>query len=127
MTVEHVEIDEIREDQTFGALSYRFGELRHSIGVVLGSDVVVDATTVIDVVNLAHAEDWRFALGENVKQQWLGRLDGVIMTPLSALKVTRWAGKRSRNYASHAIGSIENLPRDFAHAIQLGDGDDVFM
>src|SRR5580704_4971038 len=49
------------------------------------------------------------------------------MPPWRAHKIASPAGKRPRDHSSHAVRSIEQLSSNFAHAVQLGDGNHVFM
>src|SRR6202035_4515810 len=37
------------------------------------------------------------------------------------------AGERASDDAAHAVRSIEQFPRDFAHAVEFGDRDHLFV
>src|ERR1700751_2226703 len=109
MAVEHVEINQICKNEPLRALGDRFGEFRHAIGIILCRNVIVHASPVVNVVDLADAEHRSAALGEKIEQHWLRRLDGIVMAPLRALKIAWLSCKRTRDHATHAIGSVKNL------------------
>jgi hypothetical protein len=127
VAVKHVEIDEIREDQASRPLLQSLLQFRHAVGVVFRRDIVVDATAVIDVVNLPHAENGRLLLGEYVEQHWPRRFDGVVVAPLGAPEIAWRAGERPRDHAAHTVRPVKNFACDFAHSIELRDGDHIFM
>ena len=48
-------------------------------------------------------------LGQHVEHHGLRRLDGIIVPPLRALKISRRAGERPRDHAAHAMRAVEHL------------------
>src|SRR5579863_5131965 len=127
MAVEHVEINEIAEDQAAAALTKRGGEFFHTVGVAFGGDVVFHAAGVVDVVNLSDAENWYGALCKDVQQHRLRRIDGVIVAPRRSHKVSRRSREWPGNHATHAMRPVEEFPGDFAHMIQFRNRNDVFV
>ena len=99
----------------------------HAVRVVLRGDVAVDAAAIVDIVNFADAEDRNFPLDEHVHQHRARRLDRVIVAALGAPKISRRARERPGNHAAHFVRPVEHFPGNFAHAVQLGDGDHVFV
>ena len=57
----------------------------------------------------------------------LRRLDGVIVAAFGAAEISWRAGEGPRDHAAYAVGAVEQFAGDFAHAIELGDGDHVFV
>src|SRR5579862_6861673 len=127
MAVEHVEVDEIGEDETGGAGGHRVENFGHAVGIIFGSDVVADAAAVVDVVNFADAEDGDAAFFEDVEEHGARRFDGVVVTAFGAAEISGLADERAGDYATDAMRTIENAAGDFAHFIKLGNGDDVFV
>ena len=102
-------------------------EFLHAVRVVFRGDVVVDAAAVVDIVNFADAEDRNFSFDEHIHQHRARRLDRVIVAALGAPKISRRARERPGDHAAHFVRPVEHFPGNFAHAVQLGDGDHVFM
>jgi len=127
VAVEHVEIHEIGEDEAGGAVAESGVEFFHAVGVVFRGDVVRDAAAVVDVVDFADAEDGDAAVGENVEQHGAGRLDDVVVTALGAAEIAGSAKKRSRDDAADAMRAVEQFASELAHAVKLGDGNDLFV
>ena len=111
----------------FGCALERFGEFGHAVGVIFCGDVIVYAAGVVDVVNFADAEDGGFVFGQDVEEHGLWRLDGVIVAAFGAAKISWRAGEGARDYSAYAIGAVEQFSGDFAHAIEFGDGDHIFV
>src|SRR5713226_1945733 len=123
MAEEHVEIHEVGKDQTGGTVTKRGAEFLHAVGIALCGDVLFDSAAVVDVVNLSNAEHRNILFQENVEEHGLRRFDGIVMAALGAFEISRRAEKGPRNDASDAMRPIEQLPRDLAHAVKLGDGN----
>src|SRR5882762_7644911 len=66
VSVQHIEVDEVAEDQATFSLLKRGDQLIHAINVAAGGDVIAHAATVVDVVNLADAENRHTPLFENI-------------------------------------------------------------
>jgi len=107
--VEHVEIDEVAEDESVFALANGGSQFLNAIGVALGGDIVRDTAAIVDVVDFANAKHRDAALLENIQQHRFWRIDGVIVTPRSASKITGWASKRPRDHASTRCGPSNNF------------------
>ena len=90
-------------------------------------DISIDAAAIVNIVNFADAEDRNFSLDKHIHQHRARRLDRVIVPPLGTPKISRRAGERPGNHAAHFVRPVEHFPCDFAHAIQFGDGDHVFV
>src|SRR5713226_4330146 len=127
MAEEHVEIHEVGKDETGGTVTKRGAEFLHAVGVAFCGDVLLDSAPVIDVVNLSNTEHRNILFQENVEKHGLWRFDGIVMAALGALEVSGRAKKGPRNDASDAMPPIEQLSRDFAHAVKLGDGNDFLV
>lgn len=127
MAVEHVEINKIGEEETARLAPERLTEFGHAIGVVFCGDVVFDAAAVVDIVNLADAENADLGVGENVKEHGTRWFDSVIMAALSAPIISRRASKRSRDDASHAMRTIEKFARDLAHFVELSNRNGLLV
>src|SRR5271156_3272561 len=127
MSVEHVKIHEVREDKPARLPRKRLGELGHSVGIVFRGDVIFHAAAVVNVVNLADAEDWHFFFRQNVQQHRAGRFHRVIVPPLGASKISGSAGERPGDDAAYAIRAVQEFARDLAHAIELGNRNHVFV
>ncbi len=127
MAVEHVEIDEIREDEPARLARERFGELGYAVGIIFCGDVIGDATPVVDVVNFADAENGNFCVGEHIEKHGARRLDGIIVAALGATIIPWRAGERTSDDATNTMRSLKKLARDFAHFVELGDGNRFFM
>ena len=78
-------------------------------------------------MNFAYAEDGGFVFGQDVEEHGLGRLDGVIVAAFGAAKISWRAGEGARDHTAYAVGAVEKFSGDFAHAVELGDGDHVFV
>ena len=109
------------------SFAHRGGKFLHTVGVAGCGDVVFHAAAIVDVVNFADAEDGHGALFEHVEQHRLRRLDGVVVPARRPHKISSRPGERPRDHAADSIRPIQNFSRDFAHAIQLIDWNDVFM
>src|SRR6266849_2349746 len=127
MAEEHVEIHEVGKDQTGGAFTERGAKFVHAVGVAFRGDVLFDSAAVIDVVNLSNAEHRNILFQEDVEEHRLRRFDGIVMAALGALEISGRAEKGPRNDAPDAVLPIEQLARDFAYAVKLGDGDDFLV
>src|SRR5262249_54933139 len=92
-----------------------------------GGDVVLHAACIVDVVDFSDAEDRNAALFEYIQQHGLGRIDGIVVPPGGAHEIAGRARKRSRDDTTYTMRPIEQLACDFAHSIQLGDWNHVFM
>src|SRR5580704_8053761 len=103
MPVQHVEVHEIAEDETPLSLTNRGCQFLHTVTVVLRGDVVLDATPVVDVVNLADAKHRHRPFPQYVHQHGLRWIDGIIMPPRRAYEVARLACERPGNHAPHSI------------------------
>src|SRR5262245_35760700 len=57
MAIQHVKIHQVSEDQASHARGKGLLELRHAVCVALGSDIVLHAAAVVDVMNLSHSEN----------------------------------------------------------------------
>ncbi len=99
----------------------------HAVGVVPGGDVALDAPAVVDVVNLADAEDRHFALDQYIHQHGVRRLDSVIVAALGAPEIPRRSSKGPRDDSADFVRSVEHFARDLAHAVKLIDGNHVFV
>ena len=106
VAIQHVEIHQIAEDQPALALAHRCRQFLHSVGVVLGRDVLFDSATIVNVMNLANSENANFILRENIHQHRLRRIHGVIVPPRGPHEVSWHSRKRPRNHASHAMRPI---------------------
>ena len=127
MAVEHVEVDEVGEDEAGGAVGEGVEDFGHAVGIIFGGDVVADAAAVVDVVNFSDAEDGDAAVFEDVEEHGARRLDGVVVAAFGAAEISGLAGEGASDDAADAVGSVEKAAGDFTHFVELGDGDDVFM
>ena len=66
-------------------------------------------------------------LDEHVHQHRARRLDRVIVAALGAPKISRRARERPGDHAAHFVRPVQHFAGNFAHAVQLGDGDHVFV
>jgi len=127
MAVEHVEVDEIAEDEAVGTFVKRGDEFVDAVGVGSGCDVVADAAAVVDVVDFADAEDGDALFGEDVEKHGFGRVDGVVVASRSTCEVAGSAVERAGDDATNAVGALQKFAGNFAHFVKVGDGDDTFM
>src|SRR6266478_580796 len=127
MPVEHVEIHKVRKNEASALVSEYHPQLPHAIRVVLGRDVALDAPAVVDVVNLADAEDWHLVLYQHIQQHGTRRLDRIIVAALGAPEISWRAGEGTRDDPADFVRSVEQFARDLAHAVKLRDGDHVFV
>src|SRR2546425_7051425 len=102
-------------------------QLFHSIGITHGRRVLLDATAVVDVVNFSNAEDGHTSILQDVEQHRTWRIYGIVVPARRARVCPARPIERPRNYAPHAMRTVEQFPRDFAHPVELGDGNDVFV
>ena len=127
MAVKHVEIDQVREDQPRriiaaaprGAFPFR--------PVIFRGDIIFDPAPVVNVVNFADAENGHASRGQHVQHHGLGRIDRIVMPPRGTREISGRAGKGARDDAAHAVGTVEHVPRDFAHAVKFGDRNHLFV
>src|SRR5580692_5868926 len=127
MPVEHIEIDEIGEDEAGLLLGERGVQFLHAVRVVFGLDVIGNAPAVVDVMNFADAENWNFLFDEHIHQHRARRLNRVIVAALGAAEISWRSGEWPGDHAAHFIRPDQHFARDFAHAVKLGDGNYVFM
>src|SRR5467141_3663114 len=127
MPVEHVEIHKFRKNEASALVSEYHPQLPHAIRVVLGRDVALDAPAVVDVVNLADAEDRHLALCQHIQQHGTRRLDRIIVAALGAPEISWRAGEGTRDDPADFVRSVEHFARDLAHAVKLRDGNHVFV
>ena len=127
VAIQHVEIHEVAKNQPPFPLLRRRRQFLHAVGIALGGDVFLDAAPVINVMNLANSEDAHFALGKNIQEHGLRRIDGVIMPPRRPHKISGNSRERPGNDAPHAVRPVQQFARDLAHAIQLRNRNYVFM
>src|SRR5882757_10844627 len=127
MAVKHIEIHQVAEDQAVGPLLKSCGQFFHAIGVGFGCGVVVYAAAVVDVVDFSDAEDGDCFFGEDVQEHWFGRIDGVVVASGRAGEMADGAFKGPRNYSADAMLAVEKFSGDFAHAVELGDGNYTFV
>src|SRR6266581_1239259 len=125
--IEHVEIHEVRENEAGVLRTECRMQLLHAVGVVPGGDVALDAPAVVDVVNLADAEDRHFALDQYIHQHGVRRLNSVIVAALGAPEIPRRSSKGPRDDSADFVRSDEHFARDLAHAVKLADGNHVFV
>src|SRR3989442_15533463 len=102
-------------------------QLFHSIGITHGRRVLLDATAVVDVVNFSNAEDGHTSILQDVEQHRTWRIYGIVVPARRARVSSARPIERPRNYAAHAVRTVEQVPRDFAHPVELGGRDDVFV
>ena len=62
MAVQHVEINEVAEDQPVFPLFCGGGQFFHAIGVAFSGEVFVHAASVVNVVNFSNAQHAHLAL-----------------------------------------------------------------
>ena len=55
------------------------------------------------------------------------RLDGIIVAAFGAAKISWGPGEGARDHTAYEVGAVEKFSGDFAHAVELGDGDHVFV
>ena len=127
MAIQHVEIHEVAKNQSISAFVNRSRQFLHSIGIRFCGDVLLHSAAIINVVNLADAEDLHTFFGKHVHQHRSRRIDRVIMSSRSARETSRRSRKRPCNYPSHAMWPVQKFPCDFAHAIKLRDRNHIFM
>src|SRR6266571_6146540 len=102
-------------------------QLLHSVGITHGRRVLPDATAVVDVVDFSDAEDGYTSILQHIEQHRTGRIYRIVVPARCSRVCAARPIERSRNYAAHAVRTVEQFPRDFAHPVELGDGNDVFV
>src|SRR3984957_6969505 len=127
MPVEHVEIDQVSEDQAGGLSSERFGNFGNAVGIIFCGHVVIDAAPVVDVVNLADAENRYAALGEHIHQHGTRRRHGEVVAPFGAAKIPGGADEWPGDHAADAVRRFEHGAGDLAHAIEFGHRNNFFV
>src|ERR1700690_435442 len=127
MPKKHIEINEVGEYQAAVLPCNRLSELRHSIGIVLCSDVVPYSAPVVNIVDFSNAKDGHVSFGKDVEQHRAGRLDCVIVAALGSAEISWRAGKWPSNHAAHAIWPVQQFPRDLANPIKLRNRNYVFV
>ena len=78
-------------------------------------------------MNFADAVDRDAAIFQDVHQHGTWRLDRVVVAARCAREIPRHACERAGDYAADFVRSIQQLARDFAHFVQLADGNDFFV
>ena len=68
VAIEHVEIDQIAEDEALRVGLEGFGKFGHAVGVAGGGNVIFYAAAVVDVVDFADAEDGDIFFGEGPRR-----------------------------------------------------------
>jgi len=127
MAVEHVEVDEVAEDEAGWAFANRGSEFGHAIRVGTGGDVVGDAAAIVNIVNFADAKNGNVLFGEHIEQHGHGRVDGVIMAAWRAHEVAGRSGERAGDDAADAVRPLQKFAGDFTHFVKVGDGDYFFV
>src|SRR3989442_12019189 len=102
-------------------------QLFHSVGITHGRRVFLDATAVVDIVDFSDAEHGHTSILQYVEQHRTGRIYRIVVPARRARVSSARPIERPRNYAAHAVRTVEQFPRDFAHPVELGDRDNVFV
>src|SRR2546425_6635125 len=102
-------------------------QLFHPVGITHGRRVLLDATAVVDVVDFSDAEHEHTSILQYIEQHRTWRIYGIVVPARRARVSSARPIERPRNYAAHAVRTVEQFPRDFAHPVELGDRDDVFV
>src|SRR6185436_2385379 len=105
----------------------RVAEPLHAFRVTGGVRGARDAATREQVVDLADGHD-RHALSRQPIEQRLGnRFERVIVAVRGPLERPWRADRRPRDDAADAHAAADEIERDLADAVLLGDGDDVLV
>ena len=101
---EHVEIDQVREDEAAVEGADLIEGLLEPVGVALGVDAPRDAALGEDVADLAHADDGDVGLGEDIAQGRAPGLHGEIAAVVGAPEGARGAHEGARDDAHRCSG-----------------------
>ncbi len=125
MSPEHIEIDQIREHESFGSrrpvdgFADGFKRSRHSVAVVARANGFVDAFTVEYVVYFSDGRHSHAGFPEFVKKRLAGGVEGVIVTVRRARKRPRLADKRPRDNAAHVMRRHQHFSGGFAYFVKF--------
>ncbi len=119
VTVERVEADQVREDQTVDAARERLDRAGHAVVVVLGVHVARDTSVGVDVGDLADAHDLAAGFDERVENGGDRRLDGEVAAALvEAAPGAGGAGEGARDDARDEVVADEQLARGLAPGVE---------
>src|SRR5882762_6817720 len=127
MPIQHVEIHQVAEDQSVRPLVHRGRQFLHSVGVRNSRDVALHASPVINVVDLSDSENRHLLLRQHIHQHRFRRLYCIIMAPRRSHKMSRSSCEWPRDHPPHAMRTIQNFPRYFAHFIKLRNRHNRFV
>src|SRR6266705_1201027 len=127
VAIEHVEVRQICEDEPALPLADRGRQFFHPVGVVFRRDVFFDAAAIVYVMNLADSKHSHFAFRQDIREHWFRRVHRIVMPARSAHKVAWRSRERPRDHSPDAMRPVQQFPRDFAHTVKFGDGNNVFV
>src|ERR1043165_1069959 len=97
MTVEHVEVDEIRKDQSACRVAQRFNRLIDRLFVVLCSQILCYSERVVDRRDLSDTNNIEILVSKRRKKILARRRHCIIVTILSPIESARLAQEWTRN------------------------------
>src|SRR5258708_7717103 len=119
MTVEHVKVYEIGENQASPGLTKCVQRLIHAGVVVTGFQFLSRSSMTKDRTDLADRSDCQTGGFQSIEQGVFRRIDRIVLSSFCSAEVARFADEGPRNDSSYFVFAGQLLARDLAPAIEL--------
>src|SRR5436190_8022822 len=126
MTVQRIEVDEIREDHPAFHIIESRQCLLHAIGIGLGLVIRTNPPSEEDVENLPYAVHEQFLIVELVEQHSRWR-HSVVFSVRRAGEGPALTGEWTRNNSPHLKRSAQHRASCLANLVELKERDDFFV
>src|SRR5213594_2415845 len=118
MTVKHVEVNEICEDQAASGLAQRANSLIDACSVVARFQLFGRPSVAEDRADFADRGHRKTRRLQAIEQSVLGWIDRVVLSSFGAAKLARLANEWARDHSSNLVLAGEYLTSEPAPAIQ---------
>src|SRR4051812_2652563 len=122
VSIEHVGIDQVDEEETVARLGEQLLRLGEAVRVPFGVQGTRDSAPIVDVGDLAYADDPHPRLREQIEHQPRGRLLREIAAVVRTLEGSPTTDERTRDDAGNTV-SLADFPRRLAIPVQRGERD----
>ncbi len=127
MAVEHVEIDEVAEDEPGPRAVHCPDRPVDEVHVPRPGNLLGDATMEEDRRYLADPDNGETERLKPIEQRFGRRIDSVIVSARRSHVGARRSGKRASDDAANFVRSAQLLAGDLTYPVQLGDRNDVLV
>src|SRR4030095_14655640 len=127
MSIEHVEVDEVRKDQSTRRLIQCRDRLIDRLLIVLRVQILRNTNRIVDRSNLPYADNIEVLISKGRQQILARRRNSLVVTILCPIEASRITQERTRNHSSNLVFPIQNPTRRLAHFVQACKWNNFFM